>query len=99
MPSGLSDFLFGKKALDKAASTGAPSQAPPSDGSGMSQKDIATLAQQQADRAKGNDSGVAARSVAVPSPSNDAAVKARAGKMADPPSHGNDDGLMKRAGR
>lgn len=47
------DFLFGKGALDKAAQQGAPAPAPQPQqpaSVGISQSDIAAMAQQQADQ-------------------------------------------------
>jgi len=86
--SGLANFLFGRGALKKAAgSTPEPAPAQPA---GI---DIAAEAQKMADRAKGNDGGIGARSTAQPTHPNDVALKARTSKLPAQATQPNDVGM------
>ncbi len=87
--SGLSDFLFGRGALKKAAGQ-APANSGPAQPAGI---DIAAEAQKMASRAKGNDSGIGARGSTQSTQPNDRALKSRANSLPAQKPQPNDVGM------
>lgn len=90
---GIADFLFGRKALRKAASTGGSTPQPNPGGFQPAGIDIAAEAQKMSTRAKGNDAGVGSRGSSQRTQPNDVGLKGRASKLPAQPTQPNDVGL------